>query len=96
MPTFTQSQSDYQIRVYKNGVLVTDPKEFKAGADWYNIKIIPLNAERAGNIVEFGISYTASWMSASTSMYLFINGKADAIAWKNSGNDPKIIKIKQI
>ena len=96
VPTFTQSQSDYQICVYKNGVLVTDPKEFKAGADWYNIKIIPLNAERAGNIVEFGISYTASWMSASTSMYLFINGKADAIAWKNSGNDPKIIKIKQI
>ena len=96
VPTFTQSQSDYQIRVYKNGVLVTDSKQFTAGADWYNIKIVPLNAERAGNIVEFGISYTASWMSASTSMYLFINGKADAIAWKNSGNDPKIIRIKQI
>lgn len=96
VPTFTQSQSDYQIRVYKNGNLVTDPKEFTAGADWYNIKIIPLNADLAGNIVEFGISYTASWMSASTSMYLFINGKSDAIAWKNSGNDPKIIKIKQI
>ena len=96
VPTFTQSQSDYQIRVYKNGTLITDPKEFTAGADWYNIKIVPLNAERIGNVVEFGISYTASWMSASTSMYLFINGKVDAIAWKNSGNDPKIIKIKQI
>ena len=96
VPTFTQSQSDYQIRVYKNGNLVSDPKQFTAGPDWYNIKIVPLNADRAGNIVEFGISYTASWMSASTSMYLFINGKADAIAWKNSGNDPKIIRIKQI
>jgi hypothetical protein len=28
-------------------------------------------------------------------MYLMINGKADEIAWPESGNDPKIIEIKQ-
>ncbi len=95
VPTFTQSESDYEIRVYKNGVRVTNPAEFVAGADWYNIKIVPLNPDLVGNKVKFGISYTASWMNASTSLYLFINGKSDAIAWKNSGTDPKIIEITQ-
>ena len=95
VPTFTQSESDYQIKVYKNGTLVTDSEQLVAGPDWYNIKIVPLNPDRVGNKVQFGISYTASWMNASTSLYLFINGKSDAIAWKNSGNDPKIIEILQ-
>jgi hypothetical protein len=34
-------------------------------------------------------------MPSGMSMYLFINGKVDEIAWPNSGSDPKIIEIKQ-
>lgn len=90
-----QSESDYQIRVYKNGEPITEPSQMVASSDWYNIKIVPLNPERVGTVVKFGISHKASWMHEGTRLYLLINGKADAIAWPNSGNDPKIIEIIQ-
>ena len=90
-----QSEADYEIRVYKNGTLITQASQMVASSDWYNIKIVPLNPERVGTVVKFGISHKASWMHEGTRLYLLINGKADAIAWPNSGNDPKIIEIRQ-
>ena len=90
-----QSETDYEIRVYKNGTLITDAAQMVASPEWYNIKIVPLKPERVGTVVEFGISHKASWMHEGTRLYLLINGKVDAIAWPNSGNDPKIIEITQ-
>lgn len=90
-----QSEADYEIRVYKGGVLITDVEQMVASSDWYNIKIVPLKPERIGTVVKFGISHKASWMHEGTRLYLLINGKADAIAWPNSGSDPKIIEITQ-
>lgn len=96
VPTLRQSSADYQVLVYQKGVLLTDPEQWVAGSEWYNIKIVPLKPERVGNVVDFGISYTPSWMDPSSSMFLFINGHLGDIAWPNSGDDPKIIRIKQI
>lgn len=96
VPTLRQSDSDYEVRVYQKGARITDMSQLVASSDWYNIKIVPLKPERVGNVVDFGISYTASWMDPSSSMFLFINGHLGDIAWPESGDDPKIIRIKQI
>ena len=96
-PTFDASTSNYECVVYKNGVKLTDENQYIADPTaWYNIKVYPKNNEGAGNTIDFGITYKASWMHEGTDLYLFINGKADAIAWPNSGTDPKIIKIRHI
>lgn len=95
-PVIDKSDTEYEIRVYdEGGTRVLDPADWKASDNWYQIMILPLKAENAGTTVKFGITYTQSWMPAGTSMYLIINGKADDIAWPDSGNDPKIIEIKQ-
>lgn len=90
------TETDYEIKVYDEaGNDLEDQNQWKASNSWYNIKIIPLNPNKTGNILKFGITYHPSWMPDTESMYLMINGKADAIAWPNSGNDPKIIEILQ-
>lgn len=73
-----------------NGSLLT------AYNGWYNIKVIPTAAENVGEIVEFGITYTQSWMGLGGSRYLMINGEHDHIMWPNSGTDARIIKIEQV
>ena len=91
-----KSDTEYEIRVYNEaGDLLADADEWKAADSWYRIVVIPLNAANSGDVVKFGITYTQEWMPVGTSMYLLINGKADEIAWPESGNDPKIIEIKQ-
>lgn len=95
-PVIDKSDTEYEIRVYNElGNLLTDPADWKAADSWYRIVVIPLNADNSGDVVKFGITYTQEWMPVGTSMYLLINGKADEIAWPESGNDPKIIEIKQ-
>ena len=96
-PVVDKSDTEYEIRVYDaTGTLLVDPADWKASDNWYRIVVLPLNAANAGSVVRFGITYTQDWMPAGTSMYLFINGTAGEIAWPDSGNDPKIIEIKQI
>jgi hypothetical protein len=95
-PVIDKSDTEYEIRVYNEaGDRLTDPADWKAADSWYRIVVLPLNAENSGAVVRFGITYTQEWMPDGTSMYLMINGKADEIAWPESGNDPKIIEIKQ-
>lgn len=104
IPVIDKAATQYNILVYKNGIKVYDnideaayPHTNLVASDvWYNIKVVPRNPANAGSVVEFGITYTQDWMPDGASTYLFINGKADEIAWPNSGNDPKIIKIEQI
>ena len=96
-PVIDQSGNDYEVRVYNHlGVRLTEADEWVASENWYKIVILPLKPENVGVTVRFGITYHQDWMPDGNSVYLFINGKADEIAWPESGNDPKIIEIKQI
>ena len=96
-PVVDKSDTEYQIKVYDDGgTLLGASGNWIAADKWYKIVVIPLKAENSGTIVKFGITYTQDWMPDGTSMYLIINGKAGEIAWPESGNDPKIIEIKQI
>ena len=95
-PVIDKSDTEYEIKVYNEvGERLHDPADWKAAEGWYKIVVLPLNAANSGAVVKFGITYTQEWMPVGTSMYLLINGKADEIAWPDSGNDPKIIEIKQ-
>ena len=95
-PVVDKADTDYSIKVYNiSGVEITDPNQWVAADTWYNIKVVPLDPTNAGDVVKFGITYRQNWMPSGMSMYLFINGKTDEIAWPNSGSDPKIIEIKQ-
>lgn len=95
-PVVDKADTDYSIKVFNTaGVEITDPAQWVAADAWYNIKVIPLDPGNAGDVVRFGITYRQNWMPSGMSMYLFINGKVDEIAWPNSGSDPKIIEIKQ-
>ena len=96
-PVINQLNTDYELRVYNHlGERLTEQTQWVASDNWYKIVLLPLNPEKAGTVVEFGITYHQDWMPNDKSIYLFINGKADEIAWPDSGNDPKIIEIKQI
>ena len=106
-PVVRGSANLCDIRVYKNDVLVyttetsqtdsslTDGSKLVASNDWYNIKVIPTTADYTDTI-EFGITYTQSWMGSDGTRYLLINGEADHIIWPNSGNQPRLIKITQV
>ena len=96
-PVIDQLSSDYEIRVYNHlGEKLDDPAKWVASDNWYRIVVLPLQPDNTGVTVKFGITYHQDWMPDGNSIYLFINGKADEIAWPESGNDPKIIEIKQI
>ena len=96
-PAIDKLNTDYEIRVYDNlGVPLTDPSDWVASDSWYRIVVIPLKPENTGVVVKFGITYHQDWMPDGKSVYLFINGKVDEIAWPESGNDPNYIEIKQI
>ena len=96
MPVVDQSDMDYTIKVYDLSYReLTSPSQWVAADTWYNIKVIPRNADKAGDIVNFGITYTQDWMPSEMSMYLLINGENNKIAWPNSGNSPQRIAILQ-
>lgn len=106
-PVVRGSANLCDIRVYKNNELVyttessqtdpslTDGSKLVASSDWYNVKVIPTTADYAG-VIEFGITYTQSWMGSDGTRYLMINGEADHIIWPNSGNQPRLIQITQV
>ena len=99
-PVVNKANTEYEIRVYKSNapdVQLTDPADWVADSEnWYRIVVIPLNPANSGTEVDFGITYTQSWMPDGSSLYLFINGTSEKIAWPNSGSDPKIIRIRQL
>lgn len=85
--------------VYTTETLVTDASlkdgsKLVAYTGWYNIKVIPINADYTG-IIGFGITYTQDWMGAG-SRYLLVNGEVDHIIWPNSGNEARLINIQQV
>lgn len=85
--------------VYTTETSVTDSSlrdgsKLVAYNGWYNIKVLPIDADFEGKVA-FGITYTQDWMNAG-SRYLLINGEVDRIIWPNSGNEARLINIQQI
>lgn len=71
-----------------------DGSKLVAYSGWYNIKVIPIDADYTG-VARFGITYSQDWMG-SGSRYLLINGEESHIIWPNSGNEARIIDIQQV
>lgn len=97
-PAIHGSDTDYELMVYK-GEEKIEKEDFAtklvASSDWYRILLIPLKAVNENNIVDFGISITLNWENRS--MFLLINGEDEhTIRWPKSGNDARLIQVKQI
>lgn len=92
---------DYTVEVwdYLETQQITDPDQFVSSADkWYLIKVIPKNAENAGNSVRLAITYTPHW-SVNAVEFLMINGSQNSLFWEYSGTafeqDPNYVIITQ-
>lgn len=105
------SGSNYRVLVYENatkddnGTLAYNPdssdSDLKdelgicASGKWFRLVIFPTSAAGAGtNEIDFTISYFQMWTEQY--IHLYINGEYDNIRWPESGNNPKIIKIKHV
>ena len=106
-PGISGTLENYKVRVYnhttgpENGTLLYDStdKNVELGAcrtdSWYRIVVFPLSNEGADqNQIEFTISYHQSWTDQY--IHLYINGEYDNIRWPQSGDNPKIIKIRHV
>ena len=104
-PVFAASAGSYAVKVYNSsGGLVYDTTVDQLSSDlgvctdtnrWFRIVVFPRNGTGAGtNEVDFMISYYQSWTEQY--IHLYINGEYDHIRWPESGNNPKIIKIKHV
>ena len=108
-PGISGSLEKYRIRVYNhtvgpdNGKLLFDSNDNEltknlgacAANGWYRIVVFPLSNEGADqNEIDFMITYHQTWTDQY--IHLYINGEYDHIRWPESGNNPKIIKIKHV
>lgn len=104
-PIIVASTEYYTVRAYTfpGGELLYDTGDLsKLGflgpcseTEWFRIVVFPLSNEGAGEVeVDFGISYYQMW----TDQYinLFVNGDYGNLKWPDSGDNPKIIRIKHV
>jgi hypothetical protein len=106
-PGITGTKENYRIRVYNHtagsekGKLLFDSSDPNLQKDlgacpangWYRIVVFPLSGDGAGKTeIDFMISYYQSWTDQY--IHLYINGEYDHIKWPQSGNNPKLIKIR--
>ena len=99
------TKENYRICVYDhNGYLLYETgnqdKEKALGVcanntEWFRILVFPLSADGAGtDNIEFGITYYQMWTDQWINLY--VNGEYDHIRWPDSGDNPKVIKIKHV
>lgn len=108
-PGITGTLENYRVRVYQQATSVSDDelvydssdekKKQDLGAcksnEWYRIVVFPLSDDGAGeSVIDFIISYHQEWTDQY--IHLYINGEYDNIRWPESGDNPKIIKIKHV
>ena len=106
-PGFYGSPENYAVRVYSPNAISSkpafdstdsknqDPLHECSANEWYRIVVFPLNSNGAGeNEVEFMITYEQKWTDQY--IHLYINGEYDHIRWPESGNNPKLIRIKHV
>ena len=110
MPVFMGTKENYKISVYKydrtlqkysdlkydtegNGSL--DSLDVCMPHEWYHIVVSPKSDDGAGTTeVDFGITYYQEWTDQYINLY--VNGEYGNIRWPNSGDNPKLIKIKHV
>lgn len=108
-PGITGTLENYRVRVYQQATSVSDDKLVYDSSDekkkqdlgacksneWYRIVVFPLSDDGAGkSVIDFIISYHQEWTDQY--IHLYINGEYDNIRWPESGDNPKIIKIKHV
>ena len=108
-PGITGTLENYRVRVYQQATSVSDGelvydssdenKKQDLGAcnsnEWYRIVVFPLSDKGVGeSVIDFIISYHQEWTDQY--IHLYINGEYDNIRWPESGDNPKIIKIKHV
>ena len=109
-PGFMGTKENYQTRVYRvdknlqqiGGAIFDSADENKQGhlgvcgaGEWFHIVVFPKSGDGADKTdIEFGISYYQGWTDQYINLY--VNGEYGNIRWPNSGDNPKIIKIKHI
>lgn len=103
-PVFMATKENYQIRVYdtQNTLIFDSGVDNKqpflgvcGSSEWFHIVVFPISADGANSTnVEFGISYYQEWTDQYINLY--VNGEYGKIRWPNSGDNPKIIKIRHI
>ena len=108
-PGITGTLENYRVRVYEQATSVSDGelvydssdenKKQDLGAcnsnEWYRIVVFPLSDKGVGeSVIDFIISYHQEWTDQY--IHLYINGEYDNIRWPESGDNPKIIKIKHV
>ena len=99
-PGITGSLENYKVRVYNNkDEMLFDSKDKNiflgpcASNEWYRIMVFPLSSDGADkDEIDFIISYHQKWTEQHINLY--INGEYDHIRWPESGDNPKIIRIK--
>ena len=63
--------------------------------EWYHIVVFPIESDGAGSTeIDFGITYYQSWTEQYINLY--INGEYGNIRWPDSGDNPKLIRIKHV
>ena len=93
-PAMDKSDTEYDLKVYQNGEEISF-SQCIASPDWYQIKLIPKSPKNVDTNVQFGITTTLSWEYRI--LYLLINGQDEnTVRWPNSGNDARLIQVKQI
>ena len=98
-PGITGSTENYRIQVFDKDdevIFDTDGETpyLTESSNWYKIMVFPKNTNGVGNAIDFMITYYQSWTEQS--IHLYINGEYDKIRWPESGDNPKIIKIKHV
>jgi hypothetical protein len=109
-PMFMGTKENYQVRVYKvnrnleqNNSAIFDTEieglqddlgVCEAG-EWFHLIIFPKSADGAGTTnIDLGITYYQHWTDQYINLY--INGEYGNIRWPQSGDNPKLIKIKHV
>ena len=109
-PVFMGSEANYQIRVYKvdsnlkqdnNAIFDTEIEGLQnnlgvcEAGEWFHLIIFPKSANGAGTTnIDLGITYYQDWTDQYINLY--INGEYGNIRWPQSGDNPKLIKIKHV
>ena len=108
MPVFMGTKENYKISVYKYDRTLQKYSDLKYDTEgngsldslvvcmpheWYHIVVSPKSDDGAGTTeVDFGITYYQEWTDQYINLY--VNGEYGNIRWPNSGDNPKLIKIK--
>lgn len=93
IPTLDRASTAYTLKVFQNGVEITDPDKWVASPDPYVIRVYAQRADYIGEKCRLSISYYPSWLPEA--QYLLINGRVGGLAYAGT-TTPEHIIITQV